>query len=96
MRSHNIKILKLIKKEKIVTSSEVAKFLKVLSLDSSRSCFLYGGSVGDKPFVKSVNNLHKSRAHFVSNICGNDILVNKNLVVLESCFVDFMKLLEVG
>ena len=29
MRSHNQKILQLIKKEKIVTSSEVAKFLKV-------------------------------------------------------------------
>ena len=29
MKSHNKKIIELVKKEKIVTSSEVAKFLKV-------------------------------------------------------------------
>jgi Mn-dependent DtxR family transcriptional regulator len=29
MRSHNKKIIELVKKEKVVTSSEVARFLKV-------------------------------------------------------------------
>lgn len=80
-------------------TKSVASFLKAMEMSGKRVLFLGDGLVkeGDKfgTFIRSLRNIPKSEFALVPNVNGYELIVNHDLVVMDSA-LDQLKILLGG